>query len=365
MQTYLETFFRHNRALVAVVGIALIISIGFVVVQPRTYEAAGRMWFQSTSIAGDATQANTYLTPADVATSVFLELLNTRSFCVAVANRGPLTKYLKQPGHMPAPDPLTAASGLVERVHGGAVDNGGQQAFDDALQGVLQKRVKVVATGPQIVTVLFDYTDAKVAAGTVTAMLDQFSEEVLTAQRVQNQHQLTFYDQQVTNQQKQVNDADAAVARYLAQHPELRVPQPPPDATFNGLQEVANQAHQHYGELLQQQDQARVQQSNLSEGNSSQFRVIDPPLLPQRPTSLLKTVLFATGGGLGIGLLVALVALVVLVYTSRTFSTAGDVERSLNLKVIGTIPLQPLQAATDKDPQLESSRPSPDPGAVA
>jgi len=76
----------------------------------------------------------------------------------------------------------------------------------------------------------------------------------------------------------------------------------------------------------------------------------------------LKTVLFATGGGLGIGLLVALVALVVVVYTSRTFSTAGDVERSLNLKVVGTFPLQQLQAVGDKGPHPE--RQSPDPGAL-
>lgn len=366
MHRYLETFFRHRRPLLGMVAVALLLSMAFVVVQPRTYEATGRMWFQSTNIAGDTTPANTYLAPADVATGVFLELLNTRTFCLAVGKRGPLAAYLSQPGHMPAPDPLTAVSSVVERARGGGSDTSQQQVLDDAVQNVLQKRVRVVATGPQIVTVTFDYTDGRVAAGTLSAILDQFSDQVLTAQRVQNQQQLSFYDQQVVNQQKQVTDADAAVARYLTQHPELRVAQPPPDATFSGLQEVANQAHQHYGELLQQQDTARIQQSNLSQGTSSQFRVIDPPLLPHRPVSLLKTVLFAAAGGLGVGFLVALVALVVVVYTSHTVTTPGEVERSLSLKVVGSIPLRQLEPASDEGRQSETSeRQSPSPGAAA
>jgi uncharacterized protein involved in exopolysaccharide biosynthesis len=364
MQRYLETLFRHRRPLTAIVVISLVASMAFVIAQPRTYEATGRMWFQTTNIAGDTSPANTYLAPADVATNVFMELLNTRTFCIAVGKRGPLANYLSQPGHMPAPDPITAASGVVERVRGGASDSGGQQALDDAVQSVLQKRVRIVATGPQIVTVVFDFTDARVAANTLTALLDQFSDEVLTAQRVQNQQQLNFYDQQVTNQEKQVSDADAAVGRYLAQHPELRVPQPPPDATFSGLQEVANQAHQHYGQLLQQQDQARVQQSSLSQGNSSQFRVIDPPLLPHRSVSLLKTILFGAGGGLGIGLLVALLVLVIVVYTNQTISTPGEVQRALKLKVVGSIPLRQVDARTHQHSEI-SKQQSPGPGAAA
>ena len=337
------------------VVVALVASMAFVLVQPRTYEAVGRMWFQSTNIAGDTTPANTYMAPADVATNVFLELLNTRSFCIAVGKRGPLASYLSQPGHRPPPDPVTAVSNLVERGRDNSASSR-QNAIDDAVQSTLQKKVKAVATGPQIVTVTFDFTDANVAAGTLKAILDQFSDEVLTAQRVQNQQQLTFYEQQVANQQKQVDDADAAVARYLAQHPELRVPQPPPDATFSGLQEVANQAHQHYGQLLQQQDQARVQQSNLTQGTSSQFRVIDPPLLPEKPTSLVKTLLLAAGGGLGMGLLLGLVVLVVLVYASRTFSTPGDVERALKLRVAGAIPLQHGGQVSGRLPELPGSQ---------
>src|SRR5919109_1919581 len=203
MERYFETIFRHRRPLVAIILIALLAGTAFVMIQPRTYEATGRMWFQSTNIAGDTSPTNNYLSPADVATNVFLELLNTRTFCLAVGKRGPLTRYLSQPGHMPAPDPITAVSGAVENLRGGASASNGQQALDDAVQTVLQKRVRVVGTGPQIVTIVFDFTDARVASDTLSALLEQFSDEVLTAQRVQNQQQLNFYEQQVNNQQKQ------------------------------------------------------------------------------------------------------------------------------------------------------------------
>jgi hypothetical protein len=80
----------------------------------------------------------------------------------------------------------------------------------------------------------------------------------------------------------------------------------------------------------------------------------------------LKTVLFAAAGGLGVGFLVALVALVVVVYTSHTITTPGEVERSLSLKVVGSIPLRRVQPARDDRRQSEAlETKSPGPGAAA
>jgi uncharacterized protein involved in exopolysaccharide biosynthesis len=365
MQRYAEAFFRHRRALVVPVALALIISAGLVAIQPRSYQASAGVWFQSNAIAGDTNQANAYLPPADVATGVFRELLNTRAFCLAVGRRGPLASYMAQPGHMPPPDPVSAILGKVDSLRGSSTTSP-QQALDDAVQTMVQKHVNVVATGPQIVTVTFEYTNAEVAFGTLRAILDQFSDEVLAAQRVQNEHQAAFYEQQVTNQQKQVTEADAAVARYLVQHPELRVAQPPPDATFSGLQQVASTAHQHLAELLQQRDQAKLQQNDLSLGSSATFRVIDPPVLPHKPVSRLKTVILGAGGGLGVGLLVTVIAIVVLVFTDNTLRTTGEVERLLGLKVAGSIPLRLGAAGRGKNEELASSpKPSPRPDAAA
>lgn len=337
MQRYLEAFFRHPRVLAAPVVLALLISLGVVATQPRTYEASARVWFQSTSVTGDTSPANNYLQPADVATGVFHELIATRSFCVAVGRRGPLATYLQRPGHMPASDPLSTIVAKIGRHLGGGSATT-QQTVDDTIQTLLQKQVTVAVSGPQVVTITFDYSEPSIASGTLKALLDEFSDEVLSAQRAQAQQQLTWYNEQVAAQEKQVADADAAVARYLANHPELRVAQPPPDATFAGLQRVSDQAHQSYAEMLQQRDQAALTQTSLSKGVSSGFRVMDAPEPPHRPVSRLKSILSGVGGGLAVGLLVAAVALAVLVLGDHTLRGPADVERSLGLRVVGAIP---------------------------
>lgn len=367
MQKYLETFFRHRRSLVAPVVVALVISVGFVILQPRSYDASARVWFQSTAIAGtdSASQANAYLNPSDVALGVLNELLSTRTFCVNIGHRGPLADYLSS--HLPAPDPLTAGNSLIDKLRGGGNTSAAarQQILDDTVVSILQKQVTFVATGPQIVTIDFTYTNPYIAQGTLAVLLDEFRDQMVTAQRVQNEQQIASTNQQVADQQKAVTTADAAVARYLALHPELRVAQPPPDATYAGLQQVADQAHQQAAQLAQQRDAAQIQQGLLNQGTTSLFRVIDPARLPDRPVSFSKTLLTGVGGGLAVGLFLALVTLVVLVFSDHTARTAGDVERALGVKVVGVVPYRSMAAIEDlKDGHVLAAGSSP-PGTAA
>jgi capsular polysaccharide biosynthesis protein len=367
MQKYLETFFRHRRALVAPVVVALVISVGFVIVQPRSYDASARVWFQSTAIAGSdsASQVNTYLNPSEVALGVFNELLSTRSFCVNIGHRGPLADYLSN--NLPAPDPISLASGLLDKVRGGGGTSAAarQQILDDTIVAILQKQVVFTATGPQIVTIDFVYTNPYIAKGTLRVLLDEFRDQMLTVQRAQTGQQLSSTNQQVTDQQKTVNTADASVARYLALHPELRVAQPPPDATYSGLQQVADQAHTQLAQLVTARDQAQIQQNLLNQGTTSLFRVIDPAALPDRPVSFSKTLLLGVAGGLGVGLLLSLVTLVVLVFTDHTARTADDVERSLGVKVVGVIPFRPVTATEDTREGQLMVPPSSSPSSAA
>jgi uncharacterized protein involved in exopolysaccharide biosynthesis len=342
MRPYLETFFRHPRALVAPIVLVLVISLGMVAAQPRTYQASARVWFQSNTIAGVSNPTTAIMTPAEAAAGVFQELLATRSFVVAVGHRGPLATYMSQ-GHLPAADPLSAALGLVQQLRGKAPGDQ-QQILDDAVQGVLQKQVTVAPSGPEIVGLTFTYTSPEVASATLQALLNQFADEVLAAQRSQANQQMAFYAQQVASQQQVSKQADQEVQQYLAAHPNLSVPNPPFDANLASLQQVSTQAQQQYAQLLQKLSEAKLQQQNLNQGDPSQFRVIDKPVIPHKADSLLKGLLTGVGAGLAIGLLVSLLALVVLVFTDRTMRSPIDVERALRVKVVGTVP---FQAATN------------------
>jgi len=185
----------------------------------------------------------------------------------------------------------------------------------------------VVATaGPQIVTLTFDFPDPHVAAGTLKALLDEFSSEVLASQRTLAPEDLTYVTQQVADQQELASSADAEVARYVAQHQELGSPNPPPDLTLAGLQQVADTAHQRYAYLIQRRDRAQFQVRALNAGSSPQFHVVDSPSPPSRPNSLLVSVLSGLATGLGVGLLVAGTTLAVLASGDRTLRGPADGE---------------------------------------
>jgi uncharacterized protein involved in exopolysaccharide biosynthesis len=334
MERYLETFFRHPLALVAPVLMVLAISLGFVLGQPRTYEASASVWFQSNSIAGVTDPSAAYSSPAQVGSNTFQELLSTQSFCVTVAQRSGLEDYVVH-GHLPATNPLSAVLGRL--LGPGSAPN--RQTLNQALEALLQRNVRVTTAGPEIVNVTFEYSDPRLALSTLRELLKEFATQVLTAQRTQAAQQLDSYQRQAADELTQVNQADAAVASYLARHPELRVANPPPDPTLAGLQQIASQAHQQYAQLIQKRDEAQSNLNQLSVGTSSQFRVIDPPMLPDRPLSRLRTVAMGAGLGLLIGLLLSLLALVIMVYSDRTFVRPAEIERSLGLRVIGALPL--------------------------
>jgi uncharacterized protein involved in exopolysaccharide biosynthesis len=252
-------------------------------------------------------------------------------------------------GHMPAADPISATLGLVQELRHPSTDAQRRLAQDDAMVALLQKQVGVSSTGPEIVTITFDYTDPLVAAGTLKAILNQFSDDVLATQRAQVNQQVGFYQQQADAQQKILTDANTAVHDYVAKHPALAGPNAPPDATYAGLQQAAGQAQQQFGDVLKQLNQAKLQQKNLNEGDPTQFRTIDQPAPPNRAQSFTKTLLTGVGGGLAAGLLIALGALSALVLIDRSLRTEQDLEQSTGLRVVGSIPWQHAPPAGEED----------------
>lgn len=92
-----------------------------------------------------------------------------------------------------------------------------------------------------------------------------------------------------------------------------------------------------YDELLQDREEIRLRGQVENERSAFKFDLIDPPVVPRKPAApnrplLLFGVLLA-GIGAGVG------AAFAVGHMRSTFSTAGKLERALDLPVIGTISL--------------------------
>jgi polysaccharide chain length determinant protein (PEP-CTERM system associated) len=96
-------------------------------------------------------------------------------------------------------------------------------------------------------------------------------------------------------------------------------------------------ALQFYNELLAKKSQSEMATSLERRQQGEQFRVMDPPDLPVRP-SYPNRPLFA-GGGLGVGLALGVGITLLLEFRDKSLRTEDDVEHFLGLPTLAMVPL--------------------------
>ena len=91
-----------------------------------------------------------------------------------------------------------------------------------------------------------------------------------------------------------------------------------------------------YNELLKKRQQSAMASDLEHQQESEQFRVLDPPSLPDSP-SFPKRMHFAAGG-LGAGFALALAIMYLIALLDKSMHTDRDVEACLNLPVLASVP---------------------------
>ncbi len=335
MLRYLETYYRHRLLLMNPLILAVAVSLGLVLIQPRTYEASAKVWFDPATTSSGAAPG-TFITPADQGAAELKELLKTRSFCAKVGRRGPLASDLATTGSA-VPDLGSRIIGVLRGTQGLSLAN--PDVLDDLLYATLSGKTRVEAGGPEIVGISFDYSKAEVAAGTVQAILDQMSDELVGNRRAEAQAAFDFYKQQVKAEADALAAADANVFQYLQGHPSQRAPGAVEDVALTSLRYTDDLARERYRDLLLKFDQAQVDAAAVSQPGAAGFRVIDSPIVPYRPKGFIKAAAFAAIGGLLAGLVLTLVALMALTAADTSARRWEDLDGSqLGRRVIGAIP---------------------------
>ena len=97
-----------------------------------------------------------------------------------------------------------------------------------------------------------------------------------------------------------------------------------------------------YNELLKKRANSEMATDLEHQQDSEQFRVLDPPSLPEKPSFPNKPV-FA-GGGLSAGLALGLSIMYLLAFNDKTLYTERDVEICLKVPVLTLIPTLDLAA---------------------
>jgi uncharacterized protein involved in exopolysaccharide biosynthesis len=112
-----------------------------------------------------------------------------------------------------------------------------------------------------------------------------------------------------------------------------------------------------YNELLKKRQQSAMASDLEHQQESEQFRVLDPPSLPDSP-SFPKRMHFAAGR-LGIGFALALAIMYLIALLDKSMHTDRDVEVCLNLPVLTTVPFLDVPTSPAKTGLLQRSSMQP------
>ena len=149
---------------------------------------------------------------------------------------------------------------------------------------------------------------------------------------MQLQSQLQANQLEIENYQKQAKSISAAIAQYQSRlNQEPRTEQELADIS-RGYEE----SMQNYDSLLQKQMESQLATSLEQRQQGEQFRVLDPPSLPNRPSSPRH--IFWSLGGLAFGVLVGLGLAALLELTRVRVFQRSDVENIVNARVLVSIP---------------------------
>jgi hypothetical protein len=309
MKRYLETFSRHRILLIAPLIISVVMAGWYVTTRPKVYASSTTMWFdtQVPSASSIDTPLTNGGTPSGQAQSVLIELLNTRDFRIKVGHRGPLASYYARPG--------TSA-----------------RAVDDQVDGALQHAVTSTVVGPQVLGIALKGPAPLVAANTLQAVVDQFTDELNAARNSRGSEALTYYQSSLVVASHDLTAAENAVTNYQVTHPPVPAGATP-DPVLSRLSQTALAAQARYTDVQNNLSTLNLQQKVNGAATS---HVIDRPTASLAPVSSKKKMVFAGVAALLLGGLISLGVLALLTAADTRARSAEDLE-DLGLPVVGEI----------------------------
>ncbi len=149
---------------------------------------------------------------------------------------------------------------------------------------------------------------------------------------MQVQGQLKANQLEILNEQRRENDLESQISRYQVR---LNLT-PETEQELTGISRGYEESKSNYNSLLQKQMQSKLATSLEHQQQGEQFRVVDPPSLPDKPSS--PNHLWFGMGGLIVGILLGLGLAAILELTDVRVRQDKDLEGLIPVRVLVGIP---------------------------
>jgi uncharacterized protein involved in exopolysaccharide biosynthesis len=317
MTKMFEICFRRKWALLALLVVPMLISLAIAYKLPRQYQASAGLWASRRYeiIGATGPESDLTNTPATTQATTLQELLQTRSFALAVAYATDLPKHIGVSGSNP-------------------------ETLQDALYTNISTNVVVTAVGYNYFQITYTNTDRQVALQVVRAVVSHYGTESNSQATAEGEQLLVSYESQLKVVQQQANQAAQAVAAYLQQQ-QLTLDQAQSDPKYQLLSGQASQANATLLNIENNIDTVNQQLATLSGQSTGLYQTIDAPTVPSQPQSRAKTLLLGGGIGLIIGLLASIGYYLLLSRMDQSIYSPSDIPDITEYPVLVQIPRLP------------------------
>ena len=320
MTKVIEIFFRRKWGLLALLVLPIVVGAAVAIKLPRQYQASAGLWAlrRYEIIGATGPESDLTATPAVTQASTLQELLQSRSFALAVAYDTDLPKQLG------AANPTT-------------------QGLQDALYLEISQHVLATPLGYNLFNITYANTDPVVALQVVKAVVAQYGKQGSAQSTAEGEQLLISYKTQLKAAQQQAQQATQAATQYVQAH-QLTPTQAAVDPQYQLLVAHVDQANAVVGTIQNDINTVQQQLATLSSGSSGLYIVQDAPAVPDRPESRTKTLLLAGGIGVAAGLIAAIGYFLILVRLDQTLYSMADVAAVTPYSVLVQIPRLPRRS---------------------
>lgn len=331
MQRVLETIFSRWIQLIVLIVVPFAIAMGYVLLQPRQYEATATIWALRRYEVIGATGAESDLnaTAAETQATAITEILQTKAFTLAIAHEANL-------------------AGTYSPSARSNVDQLNNAMFDD-----ISTHVSATAVGANVVSITYDNKNAKVAQAVVQATIDQYGISAAEFATGESKQLLLIYEQQLAQAQDASNRANNAASNYLRDHPTATTAK---DPEYSVLANNATNAISTVNQIQGQIDTINSTLGTIGAGSNTLFMVVDKAAAGANPVSRSKVMIEGAAIGASVGLLAAIIFVVVMMRRDRSIYSVADLQKLTETPILLQIPQMPPRLLAQTVERLESGR---------
>jgi hypothetical protein len=317
MRQTLEAIFRHPFLLLILFISLPIIGVGVAYKSvPRTYQSSASIWALQRYFVVGATGSESDLTstPAETQSTALNELLQTRTFTLAVAKGIDLAPTL----------------GLSKETMNDPL------LLQEALSSDISKHVQSTPSAYNLYIISYTNRDPKIAQEVVKSVITNFGTQSQGLSVVEGQNLIVSLQTQLADAQKTLNTAIKVETQYIATHQNTN---PSIDPQYQALDTQKVQALTNVQSI--QHSITSIQQSiftSQSTGTNTMFQVIDAAQLPVQSLSRTKDYLVGGGTGLGVALMAYILYLVIVVRRNRGVYSARELQNFVAFPVVMQVP---------------------------